>query len=471
MKILKSFTVLFTIVAVVSNLYIFTYPSFNSTQCSWRGQIDGNDVRIEQEMDIVQILTLHIKSYLSDLFNLNEKKNSASESKEVHMLAFGDPQIRGPWKKTNFLKRLDIYGNDYYLGHIVSKMVGRLKPEFVTVVGDLFSSQWINDSEFYRRTVRYATNIFNRDINSITEIRKNNLDENGDYKCNWESWGQEYHRKLESNLTIDDYRYENVYTWDKTKDNYLFINLTGNHDIGYSGDTTYQHLARFATFFGKDNYWIEYETETDHPWRIVVLNSMLLEGPALQPDFVKSSWKFLNLLSSSNFNGSTVLLTHIPMYKEQGICHDGPEFKYYPKKYKREPYKAKLLRSQNHLSYNVTQSVLNSIFNNDKPGIILTGHDHEGCKTTYNKVVTPDGIYWEPVNSSDVLDHHIQEITVRSMMGYFGGNTGILTGLFNDMTSQWEWHFSLCPFASEHIWWVANVSIALSIILWTSMLI
>ena len=30
-----------------------------------------------------------------------------------------------------------------------------------------------------------------------------------------------------------------------------------------------------------------------------------------------------------NFKGSTILLTHVPMYKKAGLCRDGPEHKYY----------------------------------------------------------------------------------------------------------------------------------------------
>lgn len=211
---------------------------------------------------------------------------------------------------------------------------------------------------------------------------------------------------------------------------------------------------------------IEYDTNTDHPWRIVVLNSLLLDGPPLQQEFVDATWEFLYQLFERRFEGNTILLSHVPFYKEEGLCVDGPEFRYYPEVFEREPYKANLLRSQNHLSKETSEKVLNLVFDNDKPGIVLTGHDHEGCETIYNKFKNGT---WEATRKPVYEDTlaHIQEVTVRAMMGEFYGNTGLITGHFNKSLKTWEWKFSLCPFAIQHVWWIAKVSALISGFLWS----
>jgi hypothetical protein len=77
----------------------------------------------------------------------------------------------------------------------------------------------------------------------------------------------------------------------------------------------------------------------------------------------------------------TILLTHIPLHKEAGICMDAPHFEF-----EFGPYTSRI-KEQNHLSYDADMGILESIFgmsgHPNAPargmGIILNGHDHEGC--------------------------------------------------------------------------------------------
>ena len=123
----------------------------------------------------------YFKRYINDIFeqfNYTDKDKSINED-QIHLLAFGDPQIKGIWKNPLYRTRLDIFGNDFYLGHIYSMMHKRLNPSHVVVLGDLFSSQWIPDNEFFNRTKRYMTRIFNRNSPNLTEIQSkyhNDLD-------------------------------------------------------------------------------------------------------------------------------------------------------------------------------------------------------------------------------------------------------------------------------------------------------
>ncbi|CAR21178.1 Ted1p [Lachancea thermotolerans CBS 6340] len=469
--LLKKFTGFTLVLAIVSNIYIFTYPSLFPERCSWRCASQPSVVGATDSMHVGEKVLYYSKRYVNDLMRQWKKSHEETQSSpaDVHLMAFGDPQIKGIWRNTPYVTRLDIFGNDFYLGHIFSTMRNRLNPTHVAVMGDLFSSQWIGDSEFFNRTMRYTKRIFKRDTTSLENIRNDSHDENGLYKNYWVQFADEFKRRLTEEPKTLGFGYENVHTWDPEHEDYLFINLTGNHDIGYSGDATFQHMSRFHQLFGKDNYWIEYDRDTDHPWRIVVLDSMLLEGPPLQQEFVNATWEFLLQLFEQRFEGSTVLLTHVPFYKKEGLCTDGELFRYYPDDYPREPYKQNLLRSQNHLSEDVTKRVLNLIFDNGKPGIILTGHDHEGCETVYNKdSKTGD---WNAAKTMQSPDFHVREVTVRSMMGEFNGNTGLVTGHFNHETKTWEWSFSLCPFSIQHVWWFTKVVTILSGFLLSALLV
>lgn len=465
---LKGFAIFSTILAVISNVYVFTYPSVHSAQCSWScaSKQSSADIKVLSNW---QKAIYYTKSYLSDVQAQFYPKKDQEENdgpEDIHFMAFGDPQIKGIWPNTPYITRLDIFGNDYYLAHIAATMKKRLHPSHIAVMGDLFSSQWIGDSEFYNRTARYVKRIFNRDITWLENIRKEYHDEEGQYQVDWKAWGDDVNNKrAEEKPWKFGFHYNDVYSWDPENEDSLFINITGNHDIGYSGDVTYQHMARFNQIFGKDNYWIEYDTHTDHPWRIVVLDSLLLEGPALQPEFVEVTWEFLYQLFERRFKGSTILLSHVPFYKREGLCSDGPEFNYYPEDYEREPYKANMLRSQNHLSEEVTNRVLNLIFDNNKPGIILTGHDHVGCETMYNKNATSGT--WMASKNAESTDLTIQEITVKSMMGEFNGNAGLVTGHFDKHSSSWKWTFTLCPFAIQHVWWFSKVSALITGFVWS----
>ncbi|CCE62283.1 hypothetical protein TPHA_0C01270 [Tetrapisispora phaffii CBS 4417] len=463
----KYFTYLVTISAVLTNVYLYTFPSFHVKNCTWKCFDQEDDEPAFEEMSIMERMIYKINQYKDDVQEqVYSTKNytSAEGEHQVRMLAFGDPQIRGIWKKSSYLAMLDVYANDCYLGHIYSMMKERLSPTHVATLGDLFSSQWISDSEFYNRTTRYVTRLYNRDTTNLVRLKKESEDEKGQYRVDWQSWGDDYNKRRLSDPPAFDYGYSDVYSWDPEHEDFLFINVTGNHDIGYSGDVTYQHMSRFSHLFGKDNYWVEYDAGTDHAWRLVVLNSLLLDGPALQPEFVEGTWAFLRALENRNFTGSTVLLTHVPFYKEAGLCADGPMFSYYPDVYEREPYKVNLLRAQNHLSKNTTDKVLSSIFNNDRPGIILTGHDHVGCETVFNR--QEETKTWNCTTDMVNSGYNIREVTVRSMMGEFGGNTGVFTGHFNKTSNNWEWNFTLCPFALQQVWWLAKTTIGLSLLLW-----
>jgi hypothetical protein len=113
------------------------------------------------------------------------------------------------------------------------------------------------------------------------------------------------------------------------------------------------------------------------------------------------------------------------------------------------------------LAYEISQKVLDIVFpNKDQNGVILTGHDHEGCDDWYNHI---DG---EWVASKDYIKTDrvpIREVVVRAMMGDFDGQTGVFTGVFEN--NHWNFDFTYCSFVVQHWWWASKISIFLAILL------
>ena len=369
-RLLRILGILVLAAAAAFNAFIYNYHKFQPDLCAWN-QPDSA---------------------------------TAATDQPIHLIAFGDPQIRGAGTNAPWRTKLDLYGNDYYLGHIYRTLITSLKPNHVAIMGDLVSSQWISDDQFYERVERYRTRIFDPAL-------------------------------LPQGAEI--------------------INITGNHDIGYAGEVTHGRMARYEKAFGKVNFMKIYNHEPSHPaYRIVVLNSLVLDGPMANFQYSEQAWQFLeHEVANSDFKGPTVLLTHVPLYKAEGICQDGPYFTFYDESY------GNALREQNHLTEETSQRVLNLVFGPGNPygGVILTGHDHEGCESIY--VYDDETQLWsaQKPQSVDKTSKSVREITVRSMMGEFGGNAGLLRGSYDSDSGAWIFNYTLCPFGVQHWWWASKV--------------
>jgi len=312
-------------------------------------------------------------------------------SRDLKMIAFGDPQIVGYSPLQKLRKRVDIYGNDLFLKQVASTMRRQTKPDLVAVMGDLLSNQWIPNEEFHRR--------------------------------------------------VD--RYEKIFP---ASDPGALVNVSGNHDIGYHGEMNDDRLNRFEERFGALNYVVDEVNEGALQYRIVVLNSLALDGPPHNDRAENATRDFLRSLEG--YTGSTVLLTHIPMYKPQGICRDGPHFDYYPQQY------GSVLKQQNHLSANATSLVMSSLFTGGQGGLIVTGHDHQGCFSKY--IFEGEWMARADTDTTMPRNGEVKEFTVRSMMGEFGGNSGLIYGHVNQ-ENHMQWSYTLCRFHLQHIWWVTQV--------------
>lgn len=316
-----------------------------------------------------------------------------------------DPHLEGDAKiaRMGWRGRLDLWGNDYYLAHIHNTMRRFTRPSHTVILGDHMSSQWIDDVEFAQRSMRLEDRILR--------------------------WGP------------DDQRF----------------NITGNHDVGYAGDMTQFRINRWTQRFGPTNFLSYIETGLSAPnaqsIRIVGLNDLHLDGPALDENLRGQTHLFLQQIPQTN--ETTILLTHIPMHKETGLCIDGPHMSYYE-------YPRVLLREQNHLSPESTKAVLEQVFNGD--GFVLSGHDHEGCHVTHLAPAVPSG-YWTAkkydaagkVSGQQDTRKTVEEATVRSVMGQYSGNAGLLTARYDLGSSRWIFKYQGVAFVHNTVWWLVNI--------------
>ncbi|KAK3328753.1 hypothetical protein B0H66DRAFT_539293 [Apodospora peruviana] len=365
-------------------------------------------------------------------------------------------------------KRLDHFGNDFYLAHQYRAVRWWTRPTHVAVLGDLVGSQWLDDAEFFRRAHRYWSRVFRGGERVPDEVAAYPADE----------------YELAGYLG----RTDNDDVWTRR-----IINVAGNHDIGYAGDITTNRTERFERAFGKINYELRFElpllndtttsakdadADTDRltpELRVVVLNDMNLDTPAASSELQDATYNFVNSVINTatavEFKGHfTVILTHVPLYKPEGVCVDDPLFDFHEHD--------GTLKEQNQLSAAASKGFLEGMLGmsgdvnapargRGRPGVILNGHDHEGCDTWHyiNQSAPADGKEWEVkrwrqalragvVGQDDVPG--VREITVRSMMGGFGGNAGLLSVWFDEATWEWKVDYATCPLGTQHLWWFVH---------------
>ena len=379
------------------------------------------------------------------------------------------PNLIESWRKA-----FDLFGNDFYLAHIYRTVHWWTRPSHVTVLGDLVGSQWIDDAEFERRGDRY----WNRTFKGAERVP--------DDVALWPK--NEY---LPAGY-LNGSKNEDI--WKKR-----IMNVAGNHDIGYAGDLTPELMDRFERVFGKANYELRFELPITDPEvnattrdndpdsyklppeiRILVINDMNLDTPAKSGALQDQTYNFINKAIHTSadvkFQGHmTLILTHIPMYKPEGVCVDSPYFAFHTQE------EGGGVKEQYLLSADASKGFLEGIFgvNKDRAaagkglgrqGLVLNGHDHEGCDTyhyiNHTQGEIPKDRKWESVRWSDAKAQNIplmdlmpgrREITVRSMMGDFGGNAGLLSIWFDQDAWEWKFEYATCPLGRQHFWWFVHI--------------
>ncbi|KAL0633138.1 hypothetical protein Q9L58_007979 [Maublancomyces gigas] len=393
--------------AVLLNIYLYFYPVFHF--CSFHDAPDGSrapfrllalaDPQLEGDTTLLRYASQHraddpLLSYL-----------------DPHHLARDFHRIR---------KTIDLWGNDLYLSHIYHTVRRGTSPTHTVVLGDLLGSQWIGPAEFERRGSRFWNIFSNGTRVNTTDITHG--DASGDH----------WRRKI--------------------------ITLPGNHDIGYAGDVSRERVDRFETMFGPVNYMLSVTAPSGGPsLSLVVLNSMTLDEPITDPTLRSDSHALIQRASehiAASTKHATVLLTHLPFHKPGGVCVDPPLFTYFP---------TGGLREQNHLREATSDGLLSEFFGAGKTGVILTGHDHEGCDVRHVHGATgwnvtrwehaAHGLEAKELAAAEAAKEGVREITVRSMMGGYGGNAGLLSGWWDEKSDSWKFEYSTCAIGSQYVWW------------------
>lgn len=342
-------------------------------------------------------------------------------------------------------KPIDIWGNDYYLAHIVRTLRWWTEPSHVAVLGDLLGSQWVKDDEFERRSKRYWEVVFRgmervpeRVMSGGKELERREEEGIGSLEDDLKDQGEETEDDDEVIKAEDEPEAEaeeEKRKWGGTVEILgedpawanRVINIAGNHDIGYAGDIDTNRIARFERAFGAVNWDIVFklpnttipglvgqeDTQQDVPaLRIVVLNTMNLDTPALDSNLQRETYDFINHIittsrSVTDKTHATVLLTHIPLYKEPGICVDSPFFDF---------FEQSGVKEQNMLSDYASKIVLESMFGLSsnkwadgqgfgRRGIIINGHDHAGCDVLH--YTTQSGVDGGCPENIDAHDIHL----------------------------------------------------------------
>ncbi|KAF9960503.1 hypothetical protein BGZ72_006728 [Mortierella alpina] len=412
------------------------------------------------------------------------------------MVVFADPQMEGDAKIARLGKRaiVDLAFNDAYMRHIYKAMtsaswspLGMLStafgpsvqkghrqptaPTHISILGDLFSSQWIDDQEFDVRLSRY------RSIFVDPASRPQQQQESSSI-----FFRSQQQQQQASALPV-------------------LINITGNHDIGYGYDISQSRLTRWEQAFGRSNFIQavdipdpsrEQSEETPmQQLHLVVLNTMLLDGPSTDENLRAQTWQFVEdaaRIKERNPSDKIVLLTHIPFHKEQGICVDPPDI--------RTHWDSTIIE-QTMLTPNTTTWILNHL----KPDFVLNGHDHYGCDVTHIRVVSdqapghPAESLWVAYDTASLPSQElaasepasVREITQRSMMAEFGGYSGLFeirrsskaspnkqagtasgtgsgtetrteTGTIPASPAELEFHYTACGFYTDVTVWTVIIT-------------
>lgn len=228
---------------------------------------------------------------------------------------------------------------------------------------------------------------------------------------------------------------------------------------------------------------------------------------------------------------ATILLTHIPLHKRAGVCVDSPFFDFFEGgSGVREQNMLSEHGSKTVLEgiFGLSGDVRSEGEGWGRRGVVVNGHDHEGCdvlhfvgregcegkdggveredgamqmaldadiasSSSLNETAaedattspdtdtpaaeTPTGPQWHatrfpplsPLSSEECAHPSLREITLRSMMGEFGGHAGFLSAWFDPLLGErgeWVIEFGSCGVGVQHWWWgVHAVDFALLVFL------
>lgn len=428
-------------VALVGTTWLYLYPLFD-TACSFPSPPNATapapfrllalgDPQLEGDSSLPKAGAKIFRSFNGLEDDLRDAETALRKAELVWAAVRGIPKDLRKALQGHVSKPVDIWGNDFYLAHIVRTLRWWAEPSHVAVLGDLLGSQWVNDREFEKRARRYWGTVF-RGMEKVSEkimtgyetaeevSQKDGMSEEQEDGGENEVVQETREKKWGGTVEIlgEDECWKN-----------RVINIAGNHDIGYAGDIDTSRIARFERAFGNVNWDIVFKlpnTTLDHSsnegqhhdipaLRLVILNTMNLDTPAFDGDLQRETYEFINHVittarSVTDKTHATILLTHIPLHKEAGVCVDSPLFRFFDHGGVKE---------QNMLSEHASKIVLESIFGLSsnqwaegngfgRRGIIVNGHDHAGCDVLH--YTTQPGVENACPENIDEEDIHLPPI-------------------------------------------------------------
>ncbi|KAG9194023.1 hypothetical protein G6011_04058 [Alternaria panax] len=458
-------------IALIGTTWLYLYPIFHGCAFpkpppSTHAQVGGlapfrllslGDPQLEGDSSLPDSNALVFPSIENFVPSLRGADGYIARRDLLQQAARGVVKDAGKWLEGK-RKAIDIWGNDWYLAHIVRSLRWWTEPTHISVLGDLLGSQWVTDGEFRKRAGRYW-NVVMRGLEKVPDVIFGAMGSESTAEPQADMT-QEQEDKEEDAVKEREEKKERKPLWGGTIETLgankdwekRIINIVGNHDVGYAGDIDKSRIERFEKAFGSSNWDIWFTlpdslrssnetvaSDPDQPTedpspstqdaarpptlRLVILNSMNLDTPAWSTDLQTETYSFMNHIITSSLpvddkTHATILLTHIPLEKEAGICVDSPYFDFFEG--------GQGLKEQNMLSDHASKIVLEGMFgmsaNKDaegrgmgRRGIIVNGHDHAGCDVVHwirqpgvNNTcrianVKREEAYWPPSTANDTM--------------------------------------------------------------------
>ncbi|VEU20518.1 DEKNAAC101292 [Brettanomyces naardenensis] len=155
--------------------------------------------------------------------------------------------------------------------------------------------------------------------------------------------------------------------FNKQSKNRAYMQVPGNHDVGFGSGIRYDRYKRFVTYFGDANTYI---TLGNHS--IVLLDTVSLSDTE-NIMVSKSSTEFLNSLEDDNHPSKQyprIVITHVPLYRSPDLLTCGP--------FRESTRPFPIVRGNQYqtvIDYTFTRHILDWI----KPKLVLSGDDHDYC--------------------------------------------------------------------------------------------
>ncbi|KAG2736284.1 hypothetical protein G9P44_000374 [Scheffersomyces stipitis] len=288
-------------------------PYLTIGRCKWPqvspSHLPNKDVVQDDELD-------------GQLLHSDQDQDSRSSDDVTNVLLIADPQLidnhtypgRNEW-----LLKLSQHTVDVYLKRNYKNMIRQLKPDYVFFLGDYLDNARDSRKKYYLNELKRFNSIF-----------------------------------YDKTTTSANYK----------KDTNWFVNVPGNHDIGFSDLVNLKARKRFIKNFGNPN-----SITTINNVDFISLDSLSLSSSESQIN--APAKEFVNSNYGSNIvkTNPRVLLTHVPLYRDPSLsCGSLRESTVFDVEGKGYQYKSTIDKS-------ISEDLLEKI----EPDIIFTGDDHDYC--------------------------------------------------------------------------------------------